>query len=312
MHISTLFILVSLSISSCFAAPLYKRNGIKTKCPHRHPQSDVLSAGQMSPAIEPSMPELSSSLPASQQAPTAIYGPSMPALSSALPVPPAAYGPPYNGPSATQLASAQLPAVKEAPSVPTPCATETPEPTPAPKTEVLSTDVSLPNENLIMNPSFEEGALCEDGKSWCVVEQDTVPGWEATGGKIELDKSVWPAYEGKVSIDLAPYADSYVHQVVKLCVGTKYELTFSLSMNKCGNGKGYYNIAPEDQDITDTSGMVEFTGFSEWHVIKRKFTATSETTRLGFGSLSGSSCGPVIDNIIVVRDEFDEVMQSKI
>jgi hypothetical protein len=173
--------------------------------------------------------------------------------------------------------------------------------TSAPNSETVAVPpgMSLPNENLIKNPSFEEGSLCAKvgHKSWCIVGQNEVPSWEATQGQIELDVTVWPAFEGRVSVDLSPNKNSFLHQTVELVIGQDYVLTFALSSNTCGNGKGYYKIG------TDSDREVKFTGIKKWQTIKAKFTATEVMTQIGFGSLSGSSCGPVIDDIKLLRDD---------
>jgi hypothetical protein len=166
-------------------------------------------------------------------------------------------------------------------------------------TVVPLSGMTVPNKNLIKNPSFEEGNLCAraGSKSWCIVDQNKVPSWAATGHKIELDVTVWPAFEGRVSVDLSPYRNSFLHQTVELVVGQDYVLTFALSSNTCGNGKGYYKIG------TDSDREVKFTGIKKWQTIEAKFNATEVMTQIGFGSLSGNSCGPVIDDIKLLRDD---------
>jgi hypothetical protein len=161
------------------------------------------------------------------------------------------------------------------------------------KTVTAPAEMSLPNENLIKNPSFEQGALCK-GNAWCIVGQDKVPSWNATGRQIELDVTVWPAFEGKVSVDLSPNRNAFLHQTVELVIGQDYLLTFALSSNTCGNGQGYYKIG---------TNVDRFKGIKKWQTIEAKFTATEAMTRIGFGSLSGSSCGPVIDDIKLLRND---------
>ena len=175
------------------------------------------------------------------------------------------------------------------------CVTKTLVPvTPAPDAETVTPppEMSLPNENLIKNPSFEEGALCRR-RAWCIVGQNKVPSWDATGRKIELDVTVWPAFEGRVSVDLSPNRSAFLHQTVELVIGQDYVLTFALSSNTCGNGQGYYKIG---------TNVDRFKGVKKWQTIEAKFTATEVMTRIGFGSLSRNSCGPVIDDIKLLRD----------
>jgi hypothetical protein len=174
-------------------------------------------------------------------------------------------------------------------------------PTPDPETVTPPPEMSLPNENLIKNPSFEEGALCR-GRAWCIVGQNKVPSWNASGRKIELDVTVWPAFEGRVSVDLSPNRSSFLHQTVELVVGKDYVLTFALSSNTCGNGKGYYRIGKNSE---------RFKGVKKWQTIEAKFTATEVMTRIGFGSLSRNSCGPVIDDIKLLRDDTTSVKGSR-
>jgi hypothetical protein len=147
---------------------------------------------------------------------------------------------------------------------------------------------------MIKNLSFEQNGGCS---SYCHVNSETVPFWDAVGGIIELDISPWPAYDGRVSIDLSPKSESFVHQVVELVIGQKYELKFALRRNKCGNGKGFFNVADETQLVTDITGSTPFTGTNNWVPMDYTFTATSQMTRVGFGSLSGGTCGPVVDDI---------------
>jgi hypothetical protein len=136
-----------------------------------------------------------------------------------------------------------------------------------------------------------------------------VPNWQSTTGYIEIDLSVWPAYDGKASADLSPYADAFLFQTVdNLVAGHTYELSFALRKNpKCGggsDGKGYYSIAASVEGVNSDAGVTDFIGDEEWKIMKTTFTASSETYRIGFGSSSGSSCGPVIDSISLKRENL--------
>jgi hypothetical protein len=99
-----------------------------------------------------------------------------------------------------------------------------------------------------------------------------------------------------VTKTIVPVTSAPDSEAVELVIGQDYLLTFALSSNICGNGKSYYKIG------IDSDGGVKFTGIKKWQTIEAKFNATEVMTRIGFGSLSGSSCGPVIDDIKLLRE----------
>jgi hypothetical protein len=313
MHTSIFFIVASLSL--CIASPIKKCHPKAYQAPFsdQHPETEEASTE----VYVPPQPE------------TYAYGPQQPVTEVASninepqyhgygydtspPAPPAVteVSPSTTTPCAT---SGQHPDEEVAPTTgayepPPPAVTTTttievtasPTPTPDPETDTNDSGAgfSTLNENLVINPSFEEGVLCDVGESWCFVNGDDVPGWSSTS-EIKLDMT-GPAHDGKVSVELR----RFLSQPIELVPGTDYELTFALSSNTCGNGKGYYTVYPQTgtsmEEINDH--IFHFTGVKEREIVTKKFTATSSEYLLGFGSDSDSSCGPVIDNISLKKDQ---------
>ncbi|KAL3893941.1 MAG: hypothetical protein SGCHY_005553, partial [Lobulomycetales sp.] len=157
--------------------------------------------------------------------------------------------------------------------------------------------------NMIENPSFEYNPGC-GGNSWCMVDDDQVPAWKATGGRIELDKTVWPAYNGDTSIDLSTDRETILYQPLALVPGRRYRLNFALRKNECGNGKFFFKIAPQHEAVTKDSNEIfpygRYTGTGQWRKVGQTFTVSHPNVNVMFGSDSGSSCGPVIDAVEVI------------
>ncbi|KAL3893942.1 MAG: hypothetical protein SGCHY_005554 [Lobulomycetales sp.] len=162
--------------------------------------------------------------------------------------------------------------------------------------------------NLVQNPSFETNPGCDGDKSWCFVDDYQVPNWKSTNnGVIEIDLTVWAAFEGAASTDLSPDADTIIYQALTLTPERQYTLKFALSKNPCGNGKFFFKIAPQtatvDSDVITLFPYGRYTGTNEWQEIEESFTVTEANVNLMFGSLAGSSCGPVIDDISITPSD---------
>lgn len=85
--------------------------------------------------------------------------------------------------------------------------------------------IPAPNSNLVKNPSFEDNPGCAG--HWLHVCSHCIPHWRGTGRIMELNLAVWPADDGKSSIDRAPKNDESISQTVGgLIPGQMYEFSF--------------------------------------------------------------------------------------
>lgn len=174
-----------------------------------------------------------------------------------------------------------------------------PKPSVYPKANVPKPSVPKPNTcqsgNLIKNPSFEENPGCAPGESWCFVSDTTVPHWKSSSGQIEIDNAVWPSHGGKTSTDLSTNAPIVISQDIQLVKGQSYKLKFALRKNPCGNGRFRSTVQSAGSDGMDLN--VQEIGTNSWRMVEKTFTASGSQAIVSFESLSGSSCGPVIDSI---------------
>jgi choice-of-anchor C domain-containing protein len=174
---------------------------------------------------------------------------------------------------------------------------------------VLALSSTAVNANLVTNGSFEQpGTGCASGTT-------SLPGW-TVGGNIDIDNSTAPcstipAADGSYFVDLTgSFSAGSITQAFATTVGETYSVSFFFG----GNPQWQYLSYPNDSAIKsmnvgidgnvvgtysiDTTGL----GFSDagWTQRSFLFTATSDSTLLGFTSLNSVGVyGPLLDNVNV-------------
>jgi hypothetical protein len=158
--------------------------------------------------------------------------------------------------------------------------------------------------NLIRNGGFERAAPHEAACGrWCYRSDPAlIAPWTFSGQPTyELDFSVWPAKQGKISMDLSSVGPVTISQIVPTVVGQRYTVSFALNDNSCGSPN------------TTRKGSISATGASAldfghkggastpWTKVIFEFLATKAQTTISVKSTDASSCGPVVDNFIMVN-----------
>jgi hypothetical protein len=158
--------------------------------------------------------------------------------------------------------------------------------------------------NMVVNGDFEDFADAYCKKGWCLSSNiSAIAPWKlAIGPKFELDGTVWPAQSGKWSMDLSADEPYSITQDIPTVSGKRYNLTFYLNKNQaCADADrtGYYQIGRESK-----ISFIHAKGLKKWVKIQKSFIASSNCS-LTIGSTSEGSCGPVLDNVSVVKVDAD-------
>ncbi|GJP55665.1 hypothetical protein CLOM_g14608 [Closterium sp. NIES-68] len=137
-------------------------------------------------------------------------------------------------------------------------------------------------------------------------------GWEVKEGSIKYVRSdTWRAAEGAYSVALNGAGPGVLSQVVTTEEDALYVLTFALSADPCGiNDLHALNVSVVaantdviaertlEADALGTAG-----GAMSWRVERVAFEAQVGPTRVVFRSLSPGECGPVVDNVRLVKQD---------
>ena len=162
--------------------------------------------------------------------------------------------------------------------------------------------VDCPNgESLLENAGFEEPALSLG--SYSLILEDSVPGWFTTDttGYIEIWSTGFngvPSYAGNQFAELNANVAGELYQEVATEIGVTYSLAVA-HRARVGTDVARFLVDGVEQDVyTDDT--------SAWGVYTSSFTATAETTRLGFEAVStgsgSASAGNFFDVIGVYVD----------
>ncbi|KAI8901693.1 hypothetical protein BC833DRAFT_576310 [Globomyces pollinis-pini] len=183
------------------------------------------------------------------------------------------------------------------------------------------TALATPVGELLVNGGFDAVNSCpSDG--WCNFGQSSIsniaPWTMITGDNFEIDRTPWSPDSAPYSMDLnsdtrGGFSDVLVTigQTIATVPDKVYTLSFALKGNKCngqvpiktGQVKIYKNLV--------SNGNLHFTeNFSHninqnsnnWQYVSFSFIAQSSATVITIGSTTpGTTCGPVIDSVSVVR-----------
>ncbi|KAJ3308444.1 hypothetical protein HDV04_001225 [Boothiomyces sp. JEL0838] len=167
-------------------------------------------------------------------------------------------------------------------------------------TLALAIATTVSGANLLKNGDFEDHAAqyCKD--SWCIVSDSAIAPWQLVSGPaVEVDNTPWKAYSGDWSMDLCGNVPYTIGQTVALTPGDAYTLTFMLNENYCGtyNKTGFVSATGNPQQVF-FHNSAQFAG--KWIPVTYQFVATDANTQIQIGSTTAGSCGPVIDNVILV------------
>ncbi|KAL8056208.1 hypothetical protein ABFX02_04G104600 [Erythranthe guttata] len=176
-----------------------------------------------------------------------------------------------------------------------------------------------PRGNMLKNGNFEAGPYIFPNTKWGVlippnIEDDhsPLPGWmiESLKAVKYIDSDNFRVPEGKRAVELVGGRESVVAQVVRTEPEKVYDLVFSVgdSNNKCEGSMMV--VAYAGVDILQVP--YESKGHGGFKSARMRFKATSTRTRIRFSSEyyhmkndnSGSLCGPVVDDVRLVRIRY--------
>jgi choice-of-anchor C domain-containing protein len=159
--------------------------------------------------------------------------------------------------------------------------------------------------SIVVNGSFEEGAVCQGDHKQINLGGGDVYGWRVTSGSVDISQNpAWNTPFGQRCIDLNGANTGVMAQTLTTEPGATYQVRFWLSGNP-GMGPDrktmYVRAAGQSQSYDfDTRGhSMHDMGWVEksW-----QFPATAKYTVLEFGStVPNSLAGPMIDNVSVVK-----------
>ena len=164
-------------------------------------------------------------------------------------------------------------------------------------------------DNLIQNGGFEnhynESCLPDNPNDCFSTDLSIIAPWTFDSStksyQYELDGTVWEPYEGKVSIDLCSDVQIVLAQEFVTVANARYLASFQLSAHPlCGNSVTSMFIQVLGNPSSSHTHTHDVTVPMFWEMITYPFTASSNISRLLIGATSGSSCGPVIDDVRVV------------
>jgi choice-of-anchor C domain-containing protein len=197
------------------------------------------------------------------------------------------------------------------PPAPTPApVAPPPPPPPAPAPEPVPPAVQeeeVPEGNLLVNGSFEEGPADEGGDAIVALDAGStaIPGWTVIRGQIDHISTFWTAADGGRSLDLngSPGCGG-VAQTFATKPGQRYRVTFALAGNPTGDVKGLH-LAVSAAGATQEFDF-DCTGMSQddmgWQEMTWEFVAVADQTTLELYStdMTDPIRGPALDNVSVV------------
>lgn len=170
-------------------------------------------------------------------------------------------------------------------------------------------------ENLVKNPSFEEGPYVFPNTSWGVlippnIEDDhsPLPGWmvESLKAVKYIDAEHFSVPHGRRAVELVAGKESAIAQIVRTIPGKIYTLSFSVgdASNSCEGSMIVEAFAGRDT----IKVPYESKGKGGFKRAVLKFVAVSTRTRIMFLSTFytmrsddfASLCGPVLDDVTLL------------
>jgi choice-of-anchor C domain-containing protein len=159
-----------------------------------------------------------------------------------------------------------------------------------------------PNDNLIINGSFEEGPNDIGDFKSLEVDSTAIKGWKVTRGQIDYIGTFWKSADGKRSVDLHG-SPGYggISQEFATKKGQKYRVSFHLTGTPTAGERGIIVEAAGQKVSFKVDGTNHTRDAMGWSKKTWDFTAAGNTTVLEFrtdGS-GDNQQGPALDDVIV-------------
>jgi choice-of-anchor C domain-containing protein len=183
-----------------------------------------------------------------------------------------------------------------------------------PLASIVST--AAPPNPLLNNGSFEDGNFTAGSSDHLTAGSTDITGWSIDSGDIDWIGSLWVASNGSRSIDLNGFSSGTISQPFTTVPGETYTVTFDMAGNPQGTSPCAQGVKTLEASAGGTSQTFSFdtTGKTNsnmgWTQKSFSFVANSTTTTLTFESLTGSACGPALDNVKVISLFFTDSLLS--
>ncbi|NNF66833.1 MAG: DUF642 domain-containing protein [Gammaproteobacteria bacterium] len=163
----------------------------------------------------------------------------------------------------------------------------------------LST-TGLPASDSIINGSFEDPVITDNGGAFQFYSGTQVPGWVITGDIDLVSQSIWAAADGAQSLDLNGMAAGGISQTLAgLTDGQSYELSFKYGRHRSGNGARSANVVVNGITLAALSTAVKVPAYQSGSVVFQPNGSGNAT--LEFISTSAATpVGLILDDIRVV------------
>ena len=164
-------------------------------------------------------------------------------------------------------------------------------------------NINISNGGLeFVNGSFEQPVV--NSFLTYPVASNSIPGWTITSGSVEIDRTVWPGYDGVQSMDLSGEVAGALEQTLTgFRPGASYRLKFEYALHKFAALERSANVII-NSEVVDT--IVAGTGalVPNYQTFEISFIAPANgVVTFGFQSLSADSKGVVIDNVRIEQTE---------
>jgi len=133
---------------------------------------------------------------------------------------------------------------------------------------------------------------------------NAIPGWTITSGTVEIDRTVWPGFDGLQSMDLSGNTSGALEQALSgFDPGTSYAFKFEYALHRDATSARSANVFINNQ-VVDTISAGTGAIVPNYQTFEITFTAPSSgIVNFGFQSLSPDSLGVVIDNLRIERTD---------
>lgn len=153
--------------------------------------------------------------------------------------------------------------------------------------------------NLVVNGSFEDGLIANDGFRTVPSGDTFLTGWTVLGTSVDIvsGPNRFPAADGNQSVDLAGTpGPGGVSQMIATSIGQAYTVRFALSRNDEGGVE-----ADKDVDFMFGGHSENLLGpvMGSWTYFERVIVATAASTELRFSSDNAGFFGGLVDDVSV-------------
>lgn len=172
---------------------------------------------------------------------------------------------------------------------------------------------------IVTNGSFEEitGDPCPGGALFLTLPlgDTSIKGWTVVQENVDIVcSSLWAASHGQRSLDLGGTQGGGIAQAFDTVPGARYTVTFDLAGNPlCGQQITTMRVSADGQSADFTFDTSSSSGTNlGWVGRTWSFLGDDSAASLAFISLDGDSCGPALDNVVVMSGNTEQPSSSKI